>query len=52
MPAFFLRFQTKKRVLRINKSKIIDENTFNRDHFEVKGNHESSKDEKNLFWVF
>ena len=37
---------------RFNKSKITDENTFNGDHFEIEDNHESSKDEKSLFWVF
>ena len=36
----------------LNKSKITSENTFNGDHFEIEGNHESSKDEKTLFWVF
>ena len=49
---YFLRFQTGERVLRVNKSKITGENTFNGDHFEIEGNHESSKDEKTLFWVF
>ena len=48
----FLRFQTKERVLRANKSKITGENTFNGDHFEIEGNHRSSKDEKILFWIF
>ena len=37
----------------INKSKITGENTFNGDHFEIQGNHGSSKDEKTLFiYVF
>ena len=35
-----------------DKSKITGKNTFNGDHFEIEGNHESSKDEKTLFWVF
>ena len=52
LPAFFLRFQTEKRVLRVNKSEITGENTFNGDHFETEGNHEPSEDEKTLFWVF
>ena len=39
-------------MLKVNKSKITGENTFNRDHFETEGNHESSKDKKALFWVF
>ena len=49
MPAFFfffLRFQTKECVLRVNKSKIAGENTFNGDHFDIEGNHGSSKEEK------
>ena len=52
LPNFFLRFQTEKRVLRVNKSEITAENTFNGNHFEIKSNHESSKDQKTLFWVF
>ena len=39
-------------VPQINKSKITGENTFNGDDFEIEGSHESSKDEKTLFWVF
>ena len=35
-----------------DKSKITGKNTFNGDHFEIEGNHGSSKDEKTLFWVF
>ena len=31
----FLRFQTEEHVLRVNKCKITDENTFNEDHFEI-----------------
>ena len=45
----FLRFQTEEHVLRINKSKISSENTFNRNHFEIEDNHGSSKDKKALF---
>ena len=44
----FLRFQTKEHVLRVNKSEITGENTFNGYHFEIEGNHESSKDKKNF----
>ena len=29
------RFQTEEHVLSVNKSKIIGERTFNRDHFEI-----------------
>ena len=49
LPACFLRFQTKECILRVNKSKITGENTFNGDHFELGGNHESSRHEKILF---
>ena len=52
LQAFFLRFQSKQRVLTVNKSKITGENTFNVDHFEIETNHGSSKDEKTFFWVF
>ena len=52
LPAFFLRFQTEECVLRVNKSKITGENTFNGNNFDSEGNHGSSKDEKTLFWVF
>ena len=50
--SFFFIFQTEEWVLRVNKSEITGENTFNGDHFEIEGNHESIKDEKTLFWVF
>ena len=43
LPAVFLRFQTKDRVLRVSKSEIASENTFNGDHFEIKGKDKSSK---------
>ena len=46
---FFLRFQTKERILRVNKSKITGENKFIGDQFGVEGNHGSSKNEKVLF---
>ena len=32
-----------------NRRKITGENIFNGDHFEIEGNHGSSKDEKTLF---
>ena len=50
--AFFLRFQPEERVLRVNKSKITGENSFNCDHFEIEGSHGSSKNEKTFFRVF
>ena len=40
LPAFFQIFQTKERVLRVNKSKITDEKAFNGDHFETEDNYE------------
>ena len=46
---FFLRFQTKKRILRVNKSEITGENAFNGDLFDIDDNHESNKDEKTWF---
>ena len=52
LPAIFLRFQSGERVLRVTKNKITSKNTFNRDYFEIEGNHGSSKDEKTLFWMF
>ena len=48
----FWRFRTKERVLRVTKSKITGENTFNEDLFEIEDNHESSKDEKIDFSYF
>ena len=50
--AFFLRFQTKQRVLRVNKSEITGENTFDGDHFEIEANHDSSQDKETLFLPF
>ena len=52
LPAFFLRLQTEEQVLRINKSNITAGNTLKGDHFEIQGNHESSKEEENLFLAF
>ena len=40
--AFFFRFQTEERVLKVNKNKITGENTSNGDHFEIEANHGSS----------
>ena len=45
-------FQTKGRVLRVNKSEVIAENTFNGDNVHIEVNHNSINDEKILFWVF
>ena len=47
-----MSFQTEERVVRVNKGKITCENTFNGDHFEIEGNHESGEDEGILFLVF
>ena len=52
LPAFFFRFQTEERVLRVNETKIACEKTFNGNYFVAEGNHESSEDEKILFSVF
>ena len=52
LPAYFWRFQTEEFVLRVNKSKITGENTFNGDHFEIEDNHESTEDEQTLFCFF
>ena len=46
------RLQIAECILRVNKSKITGENTFNGDHFDIGDNHGSSKNEKILFWVF
>ena len=35
LPTFFLKRQTKERVLKVNKSEITGENKFNGDHFEM-----------------
>ena len=38
-----MRFQIEECVLRVNESKITDEDTFNVDYFDIEGNHGSSK---------
>ena len=52
LPAFFQRFQTKVRSLRVNEHKITIKNAFNRDHFEIKGDHESTNDKKTCLGYF
>ena len=52
LPAIFLRFQTKKRILRVNKNEIACGNACNGDFVEIGDNHESSKDWKTCFEVF
>ena len=47
--SIFLRFQTEERILRVNKSEITGENTFNGDLLEIEDNHEWSKEEKTWF---
>ena len=47
LPVFLLRFQTEEDTLKVNKSGITDEKTFNGNYFEVEGNDESIKYEKN-----
>ena len=39
-------------VLRVNKSGITGENTFNGDHFDIEANHDSINDEQTLFQAF
>ena len=48
----FLRFQTEEPVLRVKNSNIACENTFNGDHFEIEGNHDSINDEEICFGFF
>ena len=46
---FFQRFQSDDRVLRVIKTRITGENSFNGDHFGTEGNQESSNNKKNPF---
>ena len=46
--AFCLRFQSKEPLISVKESEITGQNTFHGDLFEMKDNHESSKDEENL----
>ena len=39
LTAFFLRFQTEERVLRVNKRETTGENAFNQDILEIEDNH-------------
>ena len=52
LPVLFGIFQTEECILRVNKSKIPGGNTFIGYHFDIKGNHELSKDKKIFLWVF
>ena len=52
LPAFFLKFETEECVLRVNKSEITGENTFNVDYFGIKGNRESIKTEQTFLGCF
>ena len=52
LPACFENFKTEEGVLRVNKSKITRENTFNGGHFDIECNHGSSSYEKTFFWLF
>ena len=49
---FFFKFQTEELILRVNKSEITGENTFNADHFKIEANHDSINDQETLFLVF
>ena len=42
LPVFFMRFQTEKRILRVNKSEITSKNAFNGDLVETEDNLQSS----------
>ena len=46
---FFQRFQSDDRVLRVSKTRITGENSFNGDHFGTEGNQESSNNKKKPF---
>ena len=46
-----MRSQTEERILSVNKSEITGQNAFHGDLFEIKENHESSKNEKIRFEV-
>ena len=50
--AFFLRFKTKERAVRVNKSKIGGENTFIENNFRIEANHGLSKEQKVLKELF
>ena len=50
--AFYLIYETEEHVLRVNKSEITGENSFNGDHFEIETKYYWNKDEGPLFWVF
>ena len=52
LPLFFFRFQCNDRFPRVNKSKITSKNTFDRYHFDFKGNHELGKKKKNFLLGF
>ena len=49
LPAFYLRVQTKERVLRVNKSAVTGENAFHGDLFKIVDNNASSKYKKTWF---
>ena len=46
---FVLRFQTKERVLRVNKSEITSEKNFDGDVFGIKESYQPSIDKNNWF---
>ena len=52
LPAFFLRFETEERVLRVDKSEITGENTFHEDLFDIEDNHKEGNDKKTWFQAF
>ena len=47
-----MRLQSEESILRVNKSNITSENTFNENHFEIEASDGSSKDKKILGFFF
>ena len=44
----FWRFHTEECILKVNKTEVTGGNTFAGYHFDIKGNHELSKDKKSF----
>ena len=51
-PAYFERFQTEVHALRLNETKITNENAFNQGHLGFKGNFEWDNDQKPVLGIF
>ena len=52
LPPFFFRFQSKRGVLKVNKTEVTAEKTFNGVNFEIEVNHDSINDEEICFGYF